>query len=384
MDAPHFIQVGDVPVFSGAGNGDLRCPCGHATLIHGYLPGNYLAIRIQCFRCGALTTTPGLPEGEILPRAAVGIAASATPVLATARVSRGDVIACQDGAARDYPLTRPHDFPPDPLLVSRDMLEAAAADYDRLTGGRLAEQMATSPSGEGADQGPYPFAWAVERLRPRIDTPGWSWLMQDDDAMATMYVTAMHHLMACWGHHALLTRLAAPLALPDRFLRTTSGFAMAKLLHDAGNRVGFSLTGGDVDLHFTTAADEPLSFTLLAPEALQWRAKDRRSPDTLRAAVSDAMASAQGRVNRFKPGIVVLASSILQPDFDQMVVDAIHAAFQSVGRRYRGVAALAIVMPKVVQVGAPDRLGFGYAFYPIRNPRFVGENPIRLGPDRTN
>ena len=32
-----------------------------------------------------------------------------------------------------------------------------------------------------------------------IDTPGWSWLYQDDDAMAAMYVTALHHLMQCWG-----------------------------------------------------------------------------------------------------------------------------------------------------------------------------------------
>ena len=62
-----------------------------------------------------------------------------------------------------------------------------------------------------------------------------------------------------------------------------------------------------------------------------------------------------------------------------MVVDAIHAAFQAVGRRHRGVAAVAIVMPKVLPIGTLDQVGFGYAFYPIRNPRFAGENPVRLG-----
>jgi hypothetical protein len=60
-------------------------------------------------------------------------------------------------------------------------------------------------------------------------------------------------------------------------------------------------------------------------------------------------------------------------------VDAIHAAFQAVGRRHRGVAAVAIVMPKVLPIGSLDQVGFGYAFYPIRNPRFSGENPVRLG-----
>jgi hypothetical protein len=260
------------------------------------------------------------------------------------------------------------------------MLEAAAADYDRLTGGGLAGHAAASPPADGSEHGPYPFAWSVLRLRERIDRPGWTWFQQDDDTMATMYVSAMHHLMLCWGRHPLLARLGAPLAGRDRYIRTMAGPAMAKLLFDGGNRVGFALSGGDVDLHFTTPIDEPLSLALVAPDALQWRQKDRRSPDVLRGAVIDAVVSAQGRVNRSKPGIVVLAVSILQPDFDQMVVDAIHAAFQTVGRRHRGVAAVAVLMPKVLPVGQPDRLGFGYAFYPIRNPRFAGENPIRLGP----
>jgi hypothetical protein len=348
-------------------------------LIEGYLPGNFMAIRIQCFRCGAVTSTPGLPADEILPRSAVTVGATATPMVTTSVVARGDVLTCRDATARDYALTRPRNPPDEPLPLSRVMLETAAADYDRLTGGRLAEHAAASPPAEGPEQGDYPFAWSVLRLRERIGQPGWSWLYQNDDAMAAMYVTALHHLMQCWGQHPLLAHLAAPLAERDRFVHTVAGLGTAKLLFDAGNRVGFSLAGGEVDLHFSTAAEEPLSLALLAPDALQWRQRERRSPDTLRDAVIDAVVSAQGRVNRSKPGMVVLATTILQPDFDQMVVDAIHAAFQTVGRRHRGVAAVAVVMPKVLPAGHPDWIGFGYAFYPIRNPRFFGENPIRLG-----
>jgi hypothetical protein len=351
-------------------------------LIEGYLPANFLAIRIRCFRCGAITATPGLPDGDIPPRSAVAVDAAQTPMVAAANVPRGAVLACRDALEHDYVLTRPGSWPDQPVLLSRAMLEAAAADYDRLTGGRLEEHAAASPAAAGAAQGDYPFAWAVLRLRDRIDRTGWSWLYQDDDAMAAMYVTAMHHLMWCWGRHPLLSRLTAPLAQPDRFIRTVVTLAVAKLLFDAGNRVGFAFVADEVDLNFATVADEPLSLALLAPESLQWRQKDRRSPDTLRGAVIDALAAAQGRVNRSKPGIVVLAASILQPDFDQMAVDAIHAAFQSVGRRHRGVAAVAVVVPKVLPAGQPDRIGFGYALYPIRNPRFAGESPVRLGPQQ--
>ncbi len=79
-DAPHFVQVGAAPVFRGAGIGDLSCGCG-SVLIEGYLPANFLAIRIQCFRCGAVTGTPGLPDGEILSRAAVPVAAAQAPAV---------------------------------------------------------------------------------------------------------------------------------------------------------------------------------------------------------------------------------------------------------------------------------------------------------------
>jgi hypothetical protein len=299
-------------------------------------------------------------------------------MVTTSGSARGAVLACQDAVARDYVLSQPRDWPDEPLLLSRAMLDAAAAEYDRLTGGRLAEQMAASPAALGTEHGPYPFAWALQRLREQIDRPSWAWMQHDDDAMAAMYVSALHHVMHCWGRHRRLAHLAAPLAQADRFIRTVTGFATAKLLFDAGNRVGFSPTTDDVDLHFTTPAEEPLSLALLAPEVLQWRHKERRSVDVCRTAVVDALALVRGRVNRAHPGMVVLGASILQLDFDQMIVDAIHAAFQAVGRRHRGVAAVAIVMPKVLPAGPPDRIGFGYAFYPIPNPRFAGENPIRL------
>ena len=108
-------------------------------LIQGYLPANFLAIRIQCFHCGAVAASPGLPDGEILPGAAIAVDATQTPMVTTAAIGPGDVLACGDAIARDYALTRPVSPPDEPLLLSRRLLEDAAAAYDRLTGGLLAE-----------------------------------------------------------------------------------------------------------------------------------------------------------------------------------------------------------------------------------------------------
>jgi hypothetical protein len=377
-EAPHVIQIGATPAFTGEGRGDLLCRCGASVLIQGYRPAQFIDIRIRCGRCGLVSGTPGLEEGEILPRSATPVAPAQVPAITSSRVATGTVLVCQDAFTRRYRQTQPVAVPDVPILVTRAMLEAAAADYDRLSGGLLAEQATASPPALSDEHGAYPFSWAVLRLREQIGRPEWSWLYQNEDAMAAMYVAAMHHLVQCWGQYPLLSRLAAPLAQPGRYLRTVAGFALAKLLFDSGNRVAFSLTGGDVDLRVVTAGGEPLSVALLAPERLQWREKDRRSADGFRHAIMDAMNTAQPQVNRGTPGIVALAVSILHPDFDQMVVDAIHAAFQSVGRRHRGIAAVAIVMPKVLPAGQPDRLGFGYAFYPIPNPNFAGSNPVRL------
>jgi hypothetical protein len=375
--APHAIQTGATPAFIGSGAGNLVCACGNSVLIQNYQPAEFIDIRIRCARCGAVTSTPGLGVGEILPRTAMPVAPARMPVVTPSQVPRGAVLVCQEALERGYAKTRPHAVPDEPILLTRSMVEAAASDYDRLSGGRLAEHLAASPPAMGDDHGDYPFAWGLLRLSEQVGRPGWSWLQHNDDAMAAMYITAMHHLIRCWGDHPLLDRLAGPLFERDRFVRNAAGFALAKLLFDAGNRVTFSLTGS-VDLHVTTADGTPLSVALLAPQRLQWRERERRSLDAFRHTIIDAMGTAQPQVNRGTPGILALSVSILQPDFDQMVVDAIHAAFQSVGRRHRGIAAIAIVMPKVLPAGLPDRLGFGYAFYPIVNPNFAGQNPVRM------
>jgi hypothetical protein len=268
------------------------------------------------------------------------------------------------------------------MLVSPATLESAAADYDRLTGGALQAHIAATPSAMEPWHGDYPFAWSLLRLREQVGKPDWSWLYQNDDAMAAMHIASMHHFMACWGEHPLLDQLALPLAAPGQFLRTMGTFAVAKLLYDAGNRVGFTVPAtGEIELrcHFTTAAGEPLSLALQSPDALQWRERERWNPTVLATVVTQALAAAHGQVNSRRPGIVILTASILQPGFDQALVDCIHAVFRSISRRHRGVAAVAVVVPKVFPVAQLDRVGFGYGFYPLRNPGFAGENPIRIG-----
>ena len=104
-------------------------------LIRGYLPANFLAIGIKCFRCGAVSVTPGLPDGEVLPRDAVAVARRGEPMVAPATIPRGAVFASQEAIDRDYALTRPRNPPAEPMPLTSTVLDTTAAAYDRLIGG---------------------------------------------------------------------------------------------------------------------------------------------------------------------------------------------------------------------------------------------------------
>lgn len=343
-------------MFRGAGGGELACGCGHV-LATGYKPECLLAIRIRCFRCGTITATPGPPLGYVLPREAQMPALADAPVVAPIDVAADVVLADAEVAN-----TRPSDVRYQSMMLNSERLDRLGADFEVLGGGAG-----------------HPFVASVARLRERIGGEGWRWAKEDDDAMAAMHVAAFDYLRHCWGSHPDFARLAAAVRVPGRYLRTLAAFAAGKLLFDAGNRVGFGLSLAVQELTLrVTMGDEPLGVALSAPDALQWTARDRRAPLVLERAVTDALAAARGQVNRARPGMVMLSASILYQDFDQMLVDAIHAAFRAVGRRHVGVAAVVVLLPRVFTTQQADEVGFGYALYPLVNPHFAGENPIRL------
>jgi len=343
-------------VFRGAGGGELACGCGHP-LVTGYRPENLLAIRMRCFRCGAVTSSPGPPLGYVLPREAQMPALADAPVVTPIDVGADVVLAGAEVAN-----TRPSDVRYQSIMLNRDRLDGLGAAFAALGGGAG-----------------HPLVGSLARLRERIGRDGWRWAIEDDDAVAAMHVAAFDYLRHCWGGRPDFAQLVTAFRVPTRYLRTLAAFAAGKLLFDAGNRIGFALQPPAQDLSLrVTMGDAPLGVALSAPDALQWAARGRRSPQVFQRAVTDALAAARGQVNRAKPGLLMLSTSILYQDFDQMMVNAIHAAFRSVGRRYGGVAAVVVLLPRVSTMQQADEVGFGYALYPIVNPHFAGENPIRL------
>jgi hypothetical protein len=77
--------------------------------------------------------------------------------------------------------------------------------------------------------------------------------------------------------------------------------------------------------------------------------------------------------------MLVLSPGAVEGKADQLFIDNIFAAIGSHGKRYRGLAAVAVIAPKVLPTGKPREVRFGYSFYPIPNRNHAIGQSVRIG-----
>ena len=380
---PHFVQVGDAPVLFGTGPGTLDCTCGASVLVRGYRPGTLLAISIQCFRCGSVTTTRGLPDGAVLPVGLRAVPRVATALPEPLSLPDGLVLACEAEIARVDALARPADPPFEQLVITPDTVVEALAAYDRLTGQLDAHREAVRRRGNPDAWMPqHPLAWALTWLQARSGQPNWSWFATHAHAVAGSHLGSFRHFIACWSRHPQFPAMTASAAAEGFSLHALAVFAAAKCLVDSGNRVAFAWPRNEVRLHGFSLGPPGaagLTTTVQRMGQFEWPNGRGSEPAAIRAAVQEALSAAQGQVNVRRPGIVVVSPGAAPANFDQPVVDAINAALRAQGRRHRGVTGVAAVLPKVFRTQRPNAAGFGWSFYPIANPHTAPGTVARIG-----
>lgn len=383
---PHFIQTSGNPVFVGQGKGELACRCGESVLVKGYDPRNFLAVDFQCAHCGSVTTTPGLAALEYPPASVVGLDRTGETKAESAAIPPGAVLAGREEIDRLMALYQPRTPQTDEMTVTAALLQSVETDCDRLTGGNfvnhLTEVVATGaapPPGLGR----FPLAWAIQTLRTNIDDPDWSCSSNDAAAVATALVGAFRHFNDCWSHHPLFPMMAATAADTGFSFHGLALFATAKCLSDSGNRVGFLLPrdGSDRVREFTIAVGplEQMACVVDTFAAFEWPNGKPWDVTILRAAVLDRLLASKARINVKRPGMVILSPGATNYAMEQPLVDAIISALQSHGRRYRGVAAMSVILAKIAATAERTTVRFGYSFYPITNPRHMGSAAVRVG-----
>lgn len=241
--APHFLQIGDTPAFIGRGAGDLVCRCGDSVLVSGHRPSALLGIDIECGVCGVVTTTPGLGDADVPPVNAQLVERDKRPVPTSILLADDAVLGDRDMLVDRQALTQPRPLPSVSLELSPATLAALAADYDRISGGRLAadrEAMASDRVDLTARLPSLPLAWAFEQVAPNIDSPGWWCLAKEPDAVAAKHLAAFQQFIAAWSHHPLFDAMGASVAAGGFSTHAFAVFAAAQSLAAAGNQVGFT------------------------------------------------------------------------------------------------------------------------------------------------
>jgi hypothetical protein len=370
---PHYTQTGGAPVVTGGGFGLFSCNCGGSLLIAGYEPRNFLRIAIRCAACGQITETPGLPLGAIPPPHVTMIERGVENP--PAAITSDTVLISREEMERVAALYQPSSTETDAYVISEALLDEVETEQQRWTNQPL------DPAPRGYKD--HALAWAVAHFREKLRDPNWTSFSEDADLVAGTVIAAFRDLFASWGHHPLFGAMIGTAAARGYSLHAMAMFGAAKSLASAGNRVGFVATQDPrpriASFQLLLGAQDLMSVAVNQFNQFEWPDGADATPQSVRAAVVEAMASVQGSINRLRPGMLVLSAGAVEGTLEQLFVDSIVSAIGSHGKRYRGLAAVSMIFPKIVITGKKREARFGYSFYPVANRNHSIGQSVRIG-----
>ncbi len=376
----HFVQGGEAPALVGSGLGTLACDCGNV-LIEGFQASQFLALGIQCARCGAVTTTEPLPEGK-LPAPGLSVAeVSAEPRVRAMKVPDGVAVVGRTEMDRLGTLLRPNTPPDTTYQVSHALLDEAVAAYERHVGGALPAVPADPDDGfVGIRE--HALAWAIRHLRGRVGEESWRCMETAPTSGAVTHLTGFLHFVATWARHPLFPAMAATANEQGFSLHSLALFAGAHTLAMLNNRTGFRepieyparIETFDMAVGQTEAVrvHQAVFDRFEYPYGRPWDAA------ALRATVAETVSAAQGRINLRHPGLLLLSPGLALLGFDEALIAAMKDAVPAVGRKNRGLMAVALIALRIQPMPDPHTVRFGYMLYPVGNRHYSGNNPIQV------
>ncbi len=286
--APHFVQLGDAPVFIGGGTGTLACTCGR-TLIESYDPERFVGIAIACSACGTVTETPALPVGARPPMSVVIAEVASDPAAFANALASGAALIGQAEMDRITGLYQPRTPASNVYSVSDPFLDETAALFEQLTGGAL--PTVTADFAEGLAQ--HALAWSVLHLRERLRAEAWACLETPASSVACVTVTGFRHFVATWSQHPLFPAMVATAADRGFSSHGLALFAAAHCLLQQNNHIGFPTPSGTPGrvTYVRLATGPSQSMPVLTKVFDRFEVPWGRpwNPDSLRVAVQEAI-----------------------------------------------------------------------------------------------
>lgn len=376
----HFVQQGDGPVFIGPGRGTLDCGCGN-TLIRGYDPARFLAIGIGCGQCGQLTTTPRLPDGVSPPFAVIVAEPLAEGRSATTNMPAHVFVVGRAEMDRISGLYQPVTPPGNEYRMSPALLDEAIAAHARHTGHALPSRV-TDAANPYVGLRDHALGWAIQHLRGLIQRDLWACLDGVATPIAVAHVAGFLHFVATWSHHPLFPAMVVGAAARGFSMHGLAPFATAHCATMLGNRISFLVpTGAPARVDSFNLATGPTDIVAVhldvfdrfeVPFGQAW------NQASLRSAVADRIAAAQGHINLRNPGMVVLSPGTALAGYDEALIEAVRHALQTQGRKNRGLMAVAPIVLRLQATSDPHAVRFGYGFFPAANPHYAGDSLLQM------
>ncbi len=374
------MQAGDAPVLLGVGGEALRCGCGNL-LIEGFDPAQFLGVGIRCGRCGSVTTSAPLAEGRMLPAFVSTAEPSAEPRPRAMKVPARVALVGRAEMERLAPLFRP--ATPDPTYrFSQGLLDQAEAAFERHVGGAL-PAVAADPANPFTGLPDHALAWSVRHLRAAMREASWAAMGDAPTANAVDHVAGFLHFVATWSRHPLFPAMAATVGDRGCGLHGLAPFAAAHALALMGNRVGFeepvgypARVGG---FNLAVGGTETVGVHLEVFDRFEYPFGQAWDPPVLCAAVLEVMAAAQGRINLRNRGVLLLSPGSALPGFDEALIEAVQAAMQTLGRKNRGLMAVAPIVLRLQALADPHAVRFGYGLFPVVNRHYSGDAALQGG-----
>ena len=377
----HFVQDKEAPILLGSGAGTLACACGNG-LIEGFQAAQFLGIGIQCGRCETVTSTPSLPDGKMPPASLIVAEPSLAPRVGAMTVPSGVALVGRAEMERLGRLLRPVTPADTTYHISPALLDKAVAAFKQHAGGAL-PIVAADAADAFAGLRDHALGWSVHHLRGRMRDGLWSCMESAPTANAVTHVSGFLNFVATWSHHPLFPVMVATAGDRGFSLHGLALFAAAHSLAMMRNRVGFQEPSGYPDriegFDLATGATDVVRVQMDVFDRFEFPFGRPWDQASLQAAVSDVVTGVQGRINLRNPGLLLLSPGTVLGGFDDALVEAVKVVVQAVGRKNRGLMAVAPILLRLQPMRDPHMVRFGYGLIPVSNRHYSRDAQIQGG-----
>ncbi|MGP6422108.1 hypothetical protein ACTZGP_25440 [Pseudomonas putida] len=386
-ERPIMVQGSNAPIVirKGAKFPDLVCiACNSSVLITNYLAECFVGIGLQCFRCGSVTWTPSLPDGEVFPYKFLSLGSSGKYLIASSIVDVDDVVlTCEQEIQLAHRKVSPRASKVDVFNVSIENFDLMAAELNVLAGGRF-DKYLQSAKRSLINGDIYfrdnPLAWSIELIKKQL--AGNELSLDDRTLVALAFVQGYRAMLNEWREHIHFSVIAIELCA--YFYHSLVQLTVASYLYSRGNKVAINMVcnaNGErsADLYVRLSGSKKLFLEVKCPKALEWTNREV-SAGRFKKTIEKCLSDSRGQIDLETPGVLIIGTTCIDKGFLAGFELSVSKVLKARGKSYPAVAAIGIYGLKEVNAAVGHNVmknvSTSVAISLVKNPHYFEDDPI--------